>query len=73
MCLHKNQLNALFLSFPVKAQKKRKAKVSRDCFESRFCVSVIMSQHLILSFFVLAPTQNAEGRIALPLPASSNM
>lgn len=70
-CLHKKQLNALFLSFLVKTCKGQQ-KWTGIVFRSRFCISVIMSQRFILSFFVLAPTHNVNVRVTLLLPAPSS-
>lgn len=69
--LHKNQLNALFLSFLVKTRKDQQ-KWTGFVFRSRFCISVVMSQRFILSFFVLAPTHNVNVRVTLLLPAPSS-
>lgn len=61
------------VSFLVEAQKKEKGSNEQRLFFRRsFCISVIMSQQFILSFFVLAPTHNVDGRVALLLPALSN-
>lgn len=70
-CLHKNQLNALFLSFLVKTWKGQQ-KWTGFVFRSRFCINVVMSQRSILSFFVLAPTHNVNVRVTLLLPAPSS-
>lgn len=46
--------------------------MSRECFQEQVCISATMSQHLILSGFVLAPTHNVDGCVVLQLPAPSN-
>lgn len=59
--------------FLIRHRKREGQKWADILFWSTFCISVIMSQHFILSFFVLAPTHNVDGRVAQLLPAPSNM
>lgn len=61
-----------FSHFLLRHRKRKGQKWAGIVFRNRFCISVIMSQHFILSFFVLAPTYNADGRVAPLLPVPSN-
>lgn len=51
---------------------ERPAKMNVFVFRSRFCISVIMRQHFIPSFFVLAPTHNVNVWVTVLLPAPSS-